>query len=108
MHPNLVNSDDIGMLKTGCGNCLRPKPLDEFGTGTRPYWRQHFEGHQPVQAPLSRLVNNPHPAFANPLQNLVIAERGAFGRPVWPANSFDLFRRFDLLNTSARLQSHRG
>ena len=73
MDADFVDGDDVGMLEAGGRDGFGAKALDELRAGLRPE-QQHLERDNPVQALLPGLIDDPHPAPRDLLQQLVVAE----------------------------------
>ena len=57
---HFVNSDDVGVLQIGCNLCLGMKAL-HFSFSGKLSRQDHLDRHQPIQADLPSLVNDPMP-----------------------------------------------
>ena len=67
---DLVNLDDVRMVKPGDGLSLFPEPVEVFRKRMRP-GQDHLQGDKAVQPRLSSLVDNSHSATAEFTENLV-------------------------------------
>jgi hypothetical protein len=84
MSAHFINGYDIGMPQVG--DCLGfSLEALRFGFGDDQSGQHHFDRNNPVETDLPRLVNHPHPAARNLLQQFTIAEEAKVlgNRHVW-------------------------
>ena len=68
---DIVDGDDVGMVQGRGGLGF----LDESPLALRighQFWRKHLDGNEAIQMRVARLVDDPHPAFAETRENLVV------------------------------------
>ncbi len=70
---DLVDRHDVGMVEVGRRLGLGAEPLDVAARGEAA-GEDHLERDDPVERRLPRLVDDPHPAPGDLLQQLVVAE----------------------------------
>ena len=70
---DLVDLHDVGVLHPRRQLCLQPET--QLLGGRRELARQHhLEGHQPVEAPVPRLVHHPHASTSDFRQDVVVPD----------------------------------
>src|SRR5262249_30512676 len=73
---DFVNGNDMRMLESGRSSRLGPEAR-EIGSRGQCAALDHLEGHDAPQALLARLIDDPHPSFADALEEFVIADRAS-------------------------------
>ena len=70
---DLVDRHDAGMIEVGRGLGFEMKP-PHVGLAGKLAGQNHLEGDRPVEAHLPRLVNDPHAAAGDLLEQFIVAE----------------------------------
>jgi len=79
---NLIDSADVGMVKSGRGTGLATKTFQSLGIVSY-FFRQEFQGHKPAKASVLGLIHNPHPTAAQLLDDAVVRD-GLADQMKWP------------------------
>ena len=70
---NLVDPNDVGVLYPRRQLCLQPEP-QLLRRGQKLARQHHFQGDEPVEPPVPRLVHHPHPSAPDLLQDVVVGD----------------------------------
>ncbi len=69
---DVVNGDDVGVAKSGCGACLPCEAFTQVRVGVMN--AKDFDGDRPLEQRITREVDDAHAAGAEPIDHLVSAD----------------------------------
>ena len=75
MIAQLIDGDNIGVLKATCRLCLAEEPLQQIGIVGVPT-DDHLDRDKTVQVRVSRLVNDSHSTASNDVDDVVLPDFG--------------------------------